>query len=101
VPGWSADRIGPLDHPNERSSLSSPAPKGGGAGILAVFLLSTMGPGLPVLFWLSLGLMGALGFLGDWVELSPKFRRPVQLLTAGAVAAGVRSVGRNDPRNAA
>lgn len=83
-----AGKFGLVDHPNERSSHDTITPRGGGVGILGAFLLSAIGVGMSPWFWLPLGVMAALAFLGDWVELSPKIRLPVQLLLAGIVVAG-------------
>ena len=84
----SAGRFGLIDSPNERSSHSRPTPRGGGVGIIAAFLLASGIAGISPWFWLPMGAMAALAFLGDWVELSPKVRLPVQLLLAGVVVAG-------------
>ncbi len=51
--GKSALKLGLVDRPNERSSHATPTPKGGGIGILAAFVLSSLLLRIPLEFWLS------------------------------------------------
>jgi len=74
--------IGLLDSPNERSSHDGFIPKGGGIGILAAFVLSSLVLKIPVGFWLSVSFLALISFYGDKSELPPKFRLPVQFIVA-------------------
>ena len=65
--------------PNGRSSHCMPTPKGGGIGIFFVFLISSGVMGLPAGFWLPIGIMAAVAFWGDRVELSARLRLLIQL----------------------
>lgn len=79
-----AFRFGLMDIPNERSSheIPIPIPKGGGIGILAAFVLSSLVLKIPGSFWLSAAFLALFSFIGDRVEISPKFRLPVQFIAA-------------------
>ena len=78
-----AGKFGLVDHPNERSSHDTITPRGGGVGIFQASLLSAIGVGMSPWFWLPMGAIAALAFVGDWRESSPKVRLPVQLLLTG------------------
>ena len=66
-----------------------PTPKGGGIGIFFVFLISSCVMGLPAGFWLPIGIMAAVAFWGDRVELSARLRLLIQLgLMTFVVATG-------------
>jgi len=76
-----------MDHPNERSLHEKPVPKGGGLGILAGLVLSTILLHLlsNELLWVA-GLaliLGGFSFLDDLYHLSPLIRFLVQGLLAG------------------
>ena len=83
------DKVGLVDCPNGRSSHCMPTPKGGGVGIFFVFLISVCVLGLPVSFWLPIGVMAAVAFWGDRIELSAGLRLVIQLgLMAFVIVAG-------------
>ena len=88
VGAWSVakygSRLGLLDIPNERSSheIPIPIPKGGGIGILAAFVLSSLVLKIPASFWLPATFLALFSFWGDRVELSPKLRLFVQFIAA-------------------
>ena len=79
-----AFRFGLMDIPNERSSheIPIPIPKGGGIGILAAFVLSSLVLKIPGSFWLSATVLALISFYGDRFPISPKFRLPVQFIAA-------------------
>jgi len=79
----SAGRFGLMDTPNERSSHSTPTPRGGGVGLLAAFLLSALAGGEPAAFWLPLSALSLFALLGDRIDLSPKWRLPIQAILMG------------------
>lgn len=80
--GKYALKLGLVDLPNERSSHANPTPKGGGIGILAAFVFASLFLEIPLNFWLPATFLALLSFFGDKVELSPKFRLPVQFTAA-------------------
>ncbi len=73
-------RFGLMDIPNERSSheIPIPVPKSGGIGILAAFIFVSIAFGIPASFWLSATLLALFSFLGDRVDIPPRFRLSVQ-----------------------
>ena len=79
VTRWGSG-FGLLDKSNDRSSHDGVVPKGGGIGILAVFLLASWVLGLAVLFWMCAGLISLLSLYGDRREIPPKVRLSIQLL---------------------
>jgi Fuc2NAc and GlcNAc transferase len=83
--GWP---LGLVDQPTTRSSHSRPTPKGGGAGIAAAFLVTSVALDMPVAFWLPLGVMAGLSLRGDQVEISPRLRLPAQFVLIGILVLG-------------
>jgi len=77
-----AGRLGLLDHPNERSSHSVPKPKGGGIGILAAFIFTSLFLNISFTFWVPGAFIALLSFWGDKFDLSPKIRLPLQFIAA-------------------
>ena len=77
----SAGRFGLIDTPNDRSSHSRPTPRGG--GLLAAFLLSALAGGVPTAFWVPLSALSLFALLGDRIDLSPKWRLPIQAILMG------------------
>jgi len=75
---WAAmkygDKIGINDIPSSRSSHVKAVPKGGGVGILLVFILSGLLLPLPVYFWLPGSVLSLVSFWGDRYEIAPKIR---------------------------
>ena len=51
-----------------------PTPKDGAIGIFLVFLMSAGVLGLPVSFWLPIGIMAVVAFWGDRIKLSAQLR---------------------------
>jgi Fuc2NAc and GlcNAc transferase len=72
-----------LDVPEERSSHTTPTPRGGGVGILAAFIVAGLTLRVPTSFVFAVILISAVSFYGDYFRLSVKFRLAVQL--AGAL----------------
>ncbi len=71
--------LGLVDVPNDRSSHRMPTPKGGGVGLLFVFVSGSLIAGLPLLVWLPLTGLALLSLLDDRLELSAKVRLLVQI----------------------
>src|SRR5574340_117269 len=71
-----------LDVPNERSSHTSPTPRGAGVGILAAFTLAGLTLRIPTTFLFSALLISAVSFYGDYVRISVKFRLCFQALSS-------------------
>jgi UDP-N-acetylmuramyl pentapeptide phosphotransferase/UDP-N-acetylglucosamine-1-phosphate transferase len=69
-----------LDNPNRRSSHSHPTPKGGGIGILAAFIFSSLFLKISYFFWLPVAFVSLISFFGDRIELSPKIRLLLQFI---------------------
>jgi len=81
--------IGLLDRSNDRSSHDGIIPKGGGIGIMAAFLLASWVLGLPLLFWISIGLTALVSLYGDRRELPAKVRLCVQFLAGIVLLVGL------------
>jgi Fuc2NAc and GlcNAc transferase len=80
--GKFAPQLGLVDCPNERSSHAVPTPKGGGIGIGAAFVLSSLVLKIPIVFWLPATILALISFYGDRFAISPKFRLPIQFIAA-------------------
>lgn len=78
----SASRFGLIDIPNDRSSHVIPTPRGGGIGILVVFLAASLYQRLPVYMWLPASLLAVVSFLDDRLSLTPRIRLLFQLNAA-------------------
>jgi len=85
VATWYARRSGLLDHPGERHSHTRATPRGGGAGLIAAFLLSSLLliPQGPPAWWLNCMLPGIVvlsvtGWWDDHASLSVRVRLSVQ-----------------------
>jgi len=77
-----------LDHPNERSSHTTPTPKGGGLAIVIVWftgisVLFSMGILSKNLYFALLSgvLLAVISYIDDLINLSPLIRLSVQLIT--------------------
>lgn len=81
-----AYRFGLLDLPNDRSSHNLPTPRGGGVGILAAYIVTSLLLGLPLLLWLPAGLLAVVSFFDDKLDLSPRTRLIFQFSAALVVA---------------
>lgn len=77
-----AGRFGLLDCPNSRSSHFMPTPKGGGIGIVVAFSFSSWLLGIESTFWMPAISLALLSFFGDTVDISPKYRLPLQFVAA-------------------
>lgn len=81
-----AYRFGLLDIPNDRSSHSLPTPRGGGIGILAAFIVSSLWLKLSLFIWLPAALLALVSFFDDRLDLSPRTRLIFQFGAAFIVA---------------
>ena len=81
-------KLGLIDKPNHRSSHNRPTPKGGGIGILAVFLSANLFLEIPPLFWIPAAVLALFSFLGDILDLSQKIRLAFQFAAAIIFLAG-------------
>ncbi len=82
IMGKSALKLGFVDRPNDRSSHAIPTPKGGGIGILAAFVVSSLVLRIPLSFWLSATILALASFYGDRFPISSKVRLPIQFIAA-------------------
>jgi Fuc2NAc and GlcNAc transferase len=71
-----------LDAPNERSSHTTPTPRGGGVGVLAAFIVAGLTLRIPTTFLFAAILISAVSFYGDYFRISVKFRLFVQFIAA-------------------
>jgi len=76
-------RLALLDRPGHRSSHLRITPKGGGIGLLAAFVLCSLGFGVPAGFWIPAVVVSAASFLNDRREMEVKWRLGIQFLAAG------------------
>ena len=74
--------LGLLDKPNMRSSHKGLVPKGGGIGILAAFVVSSLLLNIPSGFCLPITAIALFSFCGDRIEFSPKLRLSLQFIAA-------------------
>jgi Fuc2NAc and GlcNAc transferase len=98
---WSLKR-GVLDHPNERSSHSSPTPRGGGLVmaivIMAVYLgaASLIGYEVSIGFAVAAALVAAVSLLDDLYSISFAWRLLVHSISAALVIYSCGHVGLTD-----
>lgn len=88
--------VGFIDYPNERSSHASPTPRGGGIGIFAVFLLTSLANGVSTGFWLPVGAMSVFALGSDRFNLSPEIRLCIQLLLMAILVTAVNRLPSTD-----
>ena len=74
--------LGLIDKPNHRSSHSIDTPKGGGLGILLVFLTVAISTGSGWAIWAPASILSLVSLYGDKFHLSHKLRLVVQLICA-------------------
>ncbi len=74
--------LGLIDKPNHRSSHSIDTPKGGGLGILLVFLTAAIATDSRWSVWIPALLLSLVSLYGDKFNLSHKLRLVVQLICA-------------------
>ena len=82
----NAYRLGFLDIPNARSSHDLPTPRGGGIGILAAYIVTSVWLPLPLLLWLPAAFLALVSFFDDKLGLSPRTRMIFQFTAALIVA---------------
>jgi len=87
--------LGLLDKPNERSSHKGLVPKGGGIGILAAFVVSSLLLNIPSGFWFPITALALFSFCGDRIEFSPKFRLSLQFIAAIIFLFGINTAIQN------
>lgn len=84
--GWIIARFGHsfslIDKPNERSSHSEPMPKGGGIGILIVFVLGALWWHIPQSLWIPALIVSLISLLADFRDVSFKIRLIIQIGSA-------------------
>jgi Fuc2NAc and GlcNAc transferase len=83
-----AGRFGLIDSPTERSSHLTPTPRGGGVGIMAAFLVLALAEGVLPAVWFPLSALSLFAFLGDRIEIPPKWRLLVQGILMGILVLG-------------
>ena len=88
-------RFGLMDYPDERSSHSSPTPKGGGIGILAAFVFTSLFVRIPLYFWLPATFIGLLSFGVDRLDFSPALRLVLQFFAAITLLAAINQLHLN------
>lgn len=84
-----------MDQPNDRSLHSNPTPRSGGLAFLSAAALATGALAVVAsssdsgLFWVAAGavLLAVSGAADDLIDLSPRIRLVVQLLSAGTIIA--------------
>ncbi|MBN1183759.1 MAG: glycosyltransferase family 4 protein [Bacteroidales bacterium] len=74
--------FGLLDKSNYRSSHDGVIPKGGGIGILAAFVISSIFLKISPTFLIPAVILSLISLIGDRKEISPKLRLPVQFIAA-------------------
>ena len=82
-----------LDLPNERSSHDGFVPKGGGIGILTIFVFCGITLGLDKSFWIPAMLLSLVSFAGDRMEIRPELRLTVQFGCSLVFLAGLFDPG--------
>jgi Fuc2NAc and GlcNAc transferase len=87
--------LGLLDKPNERSSHKELVPKGGGVGILATFVVSSLLLNIPSGFWLPITAIALFSLCADRIEFSPKLRLSLQFIAAIIILFGINTAIQN------
>lgn len=82
-------KFGFYDEPNLRSSHEHIVPKGGGTGILLVFLFFSIILNIAGTFWVSAVFLSLFSFLGDRTEIRPLLRLIVQWTAAILLVSGI------------
>ncbi|MCJ7772774.1 MAG: glycosyltransferase family 4 protein [Desulfobacterales bacterium] len=80
---------GLVDTPKARSSHLIPVPKGGGIGILIVFVLGAFWWQIPWTLWIPALIVSLVSLLGDYRDLSFKIRLAVQVVSATIVSSSI------------
>ncbi|HDP26191.1 MAG TPA: glycosyltransferase family 4 protein [Deltaproteobacteria bacterium] len=84
-----------VDVPNNRSSHDTPTPKGGGIGILAVFMLTALVEDIPIGFWVPVTFLALVSLFGDMRNLSVLLRLVVQFTAAVVVLVSIIVAGQS------
>jgi Fuc2NAc and GlcNAc transferase len=77
------------DKPGVRSSHKYVTPKGGGIGILSVFLFFSAALNIEWTFWTPAAAIALVSFWGDRIDIRPAFRLIVQFAAAGLLISGI------------
>jgi Fuc2NAc and GlcNAc transferase len=88
---------GLVDSPTERSSHRIPIPKGGGIGILVVFIIGALWWKIPWTLWIPVSIVSLVSLLTDYRDVTYKIRLAVQVSAAAIFSATIifgRSVSR-------
>jgi Fuc2NAc and GlcNAc transferase len=85
-----------LDRPNHRSSHQRPTPKGGAAGMLVAFAAAAIGLDIPVGIWLPVAAVAMVGFVGDFLDISPRVRLLLHFCASGMLVFGAHLCGAAD-----
>jgi len=80
---------GLIDAPNTRSSHRIPIPKGGGIGILVVFIVAALWWRIPWTLWIPACIVSLVSLLGDYRDVSFKIRLAVQVGSAAIFSGSV------------
>ena len=80
---------GLVDSPTERSSHRIPVPKGGGTGILIVFVLGALWWQIPWTLWIPACIVSLVSLLGDYREISFKIRLATQVGSASIFSGSI------------
>jgi len=83
------NKIGFSDNPGERSSHKQVTPKGGGIGILTVFLFFSVALNIEWNFWVPAVCLSLFSFLGDRSDIRPVFRLIIQFTVATLLVSGI------------
>jgi len=87
---------GLIDSPNVRSSHRVPVPKGGGIGILVVFVVAALWWHMPWTLWIPACIISLVSLLGDYRDVSFKIRLAVHV-GAAAIFSGSLFFARSIP----
>jgi len=80
---------GLIDAPNARSSHCIPVPKGGGIGILVVFIVGALWWHIPWTLWIPACIVSLVSLLGDYRDVSFKIRLAVHVGSAAMFSGSV------------
>jgi Fuc2NAc and GlcNAc transferase len=79
-------KVGLVDAPNGRSSHTEETPRAGGIGIVVAGVAAAIAFGLPLVAWLPMSGIAALGLVDDRWHVEPRMRLLAQCTLAGASA---------------
>ena len=81
--------LGLVDSPTSRSSHRIPVPKGGGIGILVVFVVGALWWQIPWTLWIPAYVVSLISLLGDYRDVSFKIRLAVQVGSAAIFSVSI------------